>query len=105
FDSYLQEKNITHFFSYPRTPKSNVFVERFNRTVQEEFVDRNVEYIENTETFNSKPIDYLIYFNSIRPHRSLDNLTPMGYLVFKGILSKMSVTHTISCFKFIEEVK
>ena len=94
FDSYLKENNISHFFSYPRTPKSNAFVERFNRTIQEEFVDRNIDCIEDAETFNSKLVDYLIYFNSIRPHRSLDNLTPMGFLVFKGILSKMSVTHT-----------
>jgi len=94
FDSYLKENNVFHFFSYPRTPKSNAYVERFNRTIQEEFVDRSIDLIENINTFNSKLIDYLIYFNSVRPHRSLDNLTPMWYLVFKGILSKMSVTHT-----------
>jgi transposase InsO family protein len=94
FDSHLKQNNITHFFSYPRTPKSNAFVERFNRTIQEEFVDRNISMIENPQTFNSKLIDYLVFFNSVRPHRSLDNLTPMGYLVFKGILSNMSVTHT-----------
>ena len=97
FDSYLKQNNITHFFSYPRTPKSNAFVERFNRSIQEEFVDRNITMIEDTQAFNSKLIDYLVFFNSIRPHGSLGNLTPMGYLVFKGILSNMSVTYTASC--------
>ena len=94
FDGYLKQNNITHYFSYPRTPKSNAFVERFNRSIQEEFVDRNITTIEDTQAFNSKLIDYLVFFNSIRPHSSLGNLTPMGYLVFKGILSNMYVTHT-----------
>lgn len=96
FDSYLKQNNTTHFFSHPRTPKSNAYVERFNRTIQEEFVERYITAIEDTQAFNSKLINYLVFFNSIRPHRSLDNLTPMGYLVFKGILSNMCVTHTKS---------
>jgi len=94
FEKYLEDKGITQYFSYPRTPKSNAFVERFNRTIQEEFVEPNIDLIYDTEQFNRKLMDYLVFFNAVRPHRSLDNLTPMGYLVFKGILSSMSVTHT-----------
>lgn len=37
FDNYLSKNNIKHYFSYPRTPKSNAYIERFNRTIQEEF--------------------------------------------------------------------
>lgn len=94
FDNYLNKTGITHFFSYPRTPKSNGYVERFNRTIQEEFVDDNIEYIEFTKVFNQKLADYLIYFNTVRPHLSLDKMTPMAYLVFKGVLSNMSVANT-----------
>jgi len=37
---------------------------------------------------------YLIYFNTVRPHLDLNKLTPMAYLVFKGVLSNMFVTKT-----------
>lgn len=94
FEDYLVKKNINHFFSYPRTPKSNAFVERFNRSIQEEFVDYNVEYLFETQIFNQKLMDYLLYYNQIRPHKSLDNQTPLGYLVSKGIISQMCVTST-----------
>lgn len=45
FEKYLKDKNITQYFSYPRTPKSNAYVERFNRTIQEEFVESNMKLI------------------------------------------------------------
>lgn len=96
FEEYLKNQSITQFFSYPRTPKSNAFVERFNRSIQEEFVKPNIDSILEVENFNSNLMQYLIFFNSVRPHRSLENLTPMGYLIFKGILSNMCVTHTKS---------
>jgi len=96
FGQHLRDKGITQYFSYPRTPKSNAYIERFNRTIQEEFVSPNMDLIHNTEDFNRKLMEYLVFFNAVRPHRSLDNLTPLGYLVFKGVLSKMSVTHTFS---------
>lgn len=94
FDDHLLKSKITHFFSYPRTPKSNAFIERFNRTIQEEFVDNNLEYFMDAEVLNQKLMDYLIYYNQVRPHKSLNNQTPMGYLVSKDILSHMSVTST-----------
>jgi transposase InsO family protein len=34
FDSYLTKKGIPHYFSYPRCPKINGCVERFNRTLK-----------------------------------------------------------------------
>lgn len=94
FDDYLRKKGIVHYFSYPRTPKSNAFIERFNRTIQEEFVEENTEYLEDTLTFNEKLIDYLLYYNQIRPHKSLDLKSPLQYLVYEQVLSRMSVTHT-----------
>lgn len=96
FDDYLRQKGIFHYFSYPRTPKSNAFIERFNRTIQEEFVEENTEYIEDTPTFNEKLIDYLLYYNQVRPHKSLELKSPLQYLVCEQVLSRMSVTHTNS---------
>ena len=100
FDKYLSTNNISHYFIYPNTPKHNAFIERFNRTVQEEFLEYNLEYLFDLPKLNQKLIDYLLFYNGVRPHRSLDNQTPLAYLVSRSILSQMSVTHTLSCFKF-----
>ncbi|HDQ88698.1 MAG TPA: transposase [candidate division WWE3 bacterium] len=94
FDSYLTRQNITHYFTYPNSPKSNGFVERFNRTLQEEFVDYNLEYIYNLNDFNAQLCEYLLFYNSIRPHYGINNLTPLGYLVSKCILSNMCASYT-----------
>lgn len=94
FDDYLRKRGITHYFSYPRTPQSNAFIERFNRTLQEEFVEDNLEFLAETETFNRKLIEYLLYYNQIRPHKALGLKAPLAYLVLKDVLSRMSVTHT-----------
>jgi len=94
FDNYLTKQSITHYFSYPRTPKSNAYIERFNRTIQEEFVDNNLEYFTDTDVFNQKLMEYLLYYNQVRPHKSLQNQTPLGYLVSRELVSVMSVTST-----------
>lgn len=96
FDQYLERRGITHYFSYPRTPQANAYVERFNRTLQEEFVDNHLESLEDTEATNDKLIDYLIFFNTVRPHQALDLLTPMGFLVAKHLVSKMCVASTLT---------
>ncbi|MFN4152608.1 MAG: hypothetical protein ACK4IX_16825 [Candidatus Sericytochromatia bacterium] len=62
FDNYLKEKHIKHLFIYPRCPKINAYIERGNRTLQEEFVDDN-EYLVldgGVYEFNEKLIEYLI---------------------------------------------
>jgi len=47
-------------------------VERFNRSLQEEFVWENEDLlVENIDEFNRKLMDYLIFYNTKRPHRSL----------------------------------
>ena len=39
FDEYLKREGIVHCYTYPRCPKMNALSERFNCTVQEEFVE------------------------------------------------------------------
>jgi len=38
FDQYLREKGITHYWNYPKYPKGNAFVERFNGLIQSQYV-------------------------------------------------------------------
>lgn len=96
FDNYLQTKHIPHLFIYPRCPKINSFVERANRTLQEEFVDGNIDLIhDGLSVFNSRLIDYLLWYNTKRVHKALGNVTPINYLL--QVLpqeSQMYVTYT-----------
>ncbi len=86
FDELLKEKNITHFWNYPHSPKMNAFIERFNRTIQEEFSNYNLWLLrDNLQEFNLKLMQYLDFYNSQRPHLGLKKdtgqfISPMQYL-------------------------
>jgi len=81
FDEQLKKEQIPHYFSYPRCPKINTYIERYNRTIQEEFIDNNEDIIHDKPLFNEKLADYLIFYNTERPHKSLGLKSPLGYLV------------------------
>lgn len=81
FDQYLEQQKIPHQFSYPRSPKVNGVVERFNRTIQEEFLSRcNDLYTQDWVAFNQSLHRYLAWYNERRPHHSLKMQTPLQYL-------------------------
>ena len=82
FRDYLEKQNIVHYHIYPRSPNMNAFIERFNRTVSEEFIKHHrVTLATNLTLFNQKLIDYMIYYNTVRPHYSLSLLSPLEYIV------------------------
>ena len=93
FDAYLQKHGILHAFTYPRCPKINGVVERFNRTIQEEFIDFNLEYLHKTQTFSRKLANYLLFYNLTRVHKALGDIPPIVYLQKEGGMSNNSVTH------------
>ncbi|MBU1256069.1 integrase core domain-containing protein, partial [Patescibacteria group bacterium] len=39
FDKYCKENSLTHKWTYPHSPKINGVIERFNRSIQEEWLD------------------------------------------------------------------
>jgi len=97
FDRQLVKDKIPHIFSYPRCPRINAFIERYNRTIQEEFIDPNLHLIHDKIAFNKGLADYIIFYNTKRVHKSLGNQSPMDYLIKKGLMSKKSVTYTDRC--------
>ena len=100
FRQYLEKRNIIQFYNYPRTPKSNGKIERYNGVIQFEFIDRNLDLLreccrrDNLDEFNSKLIEYLVFYNTLRPHHSLDLQTPIDYLMKANPKSKMWWTRT-----------
>jgi len=101
FEDACKALKITHYFSRPRTPKDCAEIERFNRTLEEEFLQMG-NYIDDLEIFNPLLTEWLVEYNFNRPHRSLDMLTPMEFLEMKqqqkktGKVLPMYSTHTFS---------
>ncbi len=77
FRSYAEQNEITQFFNYPRTPKSNAHVERFNRTIQEQHVEWHKDELTEPREFNVGLMKYLIWYNTEKPHQGINNRTPM----------------------------
>jgi transposase InsO family protein len=74
--------NLTHYHTYPHSPKMNAHVERFNRTLQEEFIIYQRALLrDDVTTFNEKLIDYLIWYNTKRPHHSLGLRSPFQCMI------------------------
>jgi transposase InsO family protein len=94
FDAALTQDRVPHVFSYPRCPKINSFIERYNRTIQEEFLDNHLELLTDPKLFAEALAEYLIFYNSERPHQSLNMQSPLQYLVEKNLMSQMSLTST-----------
>lgn len=80
FEKGCQELSLPQWYSRVRTPKDNAVLERFNRTIQEEFVEMTDIGLEDTQQFNTRLTDWLIEYNSVRPHQALDYKTPLEYI-------------------------
>lgn len=94
FREYLEKKGITHFWNYPKHPQLNAKIERFNRTLQEEFLDWHWNLFYDLEKLNQKLIDWLIFYNTKRPHHTLNNISPLKYIINTFGFSTMLWTYT-----------
>ena len=81
-DALLKKNKITHYHTYPKTPKMNAHCESFNGTIQEEFVDYHVNLLfDDTTKFNEKLTEYLNFYNTKRVHCAFNNkLAPLEVL-------------------------
>lgn len=82
FTAELERLHLTHYHTYPKTPKMNAHVERFNRTIQEEFIDYHAWLLKDPDDFNRKLMDYLIFYNTERVHHAFQNkLSPLQFML------------------------
>jgi transposase InsO family protein len=74
FSQHFSERiKILHRHSRVRKPNDNAYLERFNRTLQEECLD---ELRTSVKIFNQKIPTYLNYYNEERLHMGINFLTP-----------------------------
>jgi transposase InsO family protein len=82
FAKALKELNIKELHSFPRSPKTQGYVERFNWTLQDEFIDYEIDTaLISLKHFDTKLRDWNHYYNHIRPHQSLKYQTPHQFLL------------------------
>jgi transposase InsO family protein len=70
---------ITQYYSRIKTPKDNAMNERFNRTLQEEFLQLG-NMSADTTMFNRKLTEWLVEYNFRRPHQTLGYMSPINFI-------------------------
>src|SRR3990167_9466122 len=79
FEKKCQELGLPHYFIYPRSPKQNSYVEISHGADEREFYQQgNVHLF--LETMRAKLKEWETTWNTVRPHASLNYLTPQEYL-------------------------
>ena len=99
FMQYLGERKITHYWNYKGQPYKNGHIEKYNRTIQEEFIDQHEILLEDVNIFNQKLVDWLIWYNTERYHWGLNLTSPVDYLLKNNLMSNMCWTNTEYCQK------
>lgn len=95
FNEVLNELYVTHFHTYPRTPKMNAHCERFNKTIQEEYIDYHLYELIDTKKFNHNLMDWLIWYNTRRVHYAFRNkFSPVQYMLY---LEEQSSNNSQKC--------
>lgn len=78
FSQHFSERlGIYHRHSRVRKPNDNGHVERFNRTLKEECLNRAYPSVQN---YNKAICEYLPYYNEQRPHMGINYLTPLEFI-------------------------
>lgn len=95
FEEACGHLNIPQWYSRSHTPADNGVLERFNRTIQEEFVEMSEVDPLFVEDFNRALTDWLVHYNYQRPHQALAYQTPLEYLdVYYQKVLPMYSSHT-----------
>ena len=90
YEKACKELSVEHYYSRLRTPQDNTFDERFNRTLEEEFIQLG-NFTPSPDVFNKNLAEWLIEYNFHRPHESLGYHTPMqNYLKVNKVLPMYS---------------
>lgn len=104
FHLYLEKSNVIHFNTYPRSPKMNSEIERFNRTLSDAFIKQHKYLLAyDLDLFNEKLIDWLLWYNTRRPHWTLGLVSPLRYICNQLSAEKSQKCWTsTACLPFLE---
>ena len=77
FERLLTEMEMKHIYTKPYTPKTNGKIERFWKTLKEEFLEDSL--FEDKEDLKNEILGFIAYYNEHRAHSSLNGLTPLEF--------------------------
>jgi transposase InsO family protein len=75
FDRICRENGIEHLLTQPRSPTTTGKIERFHRSLRAEFLSEHRAFT-NLKTAQQALDEWVDYYNTQRPHQSLDMATP-----------------------------
>lgn len=78
FHRGLEKLSLPQYHSRVHTPKDNAVAERFNRTIQDEFINLG-NMSADTTLFNRRLLEWLIEYNFRRPHQTLGYVPPANF--------------------------
>lgn len=87
----MKKDGIPHYFHTLNAQRSTPTL---RETIQEEFIDNNLDIIYDKPLFHQRPADFMIFYNTQRPHKALGLKSPMDYLIENKGMSQMSLTYT-----------
>jgi len=90
FERLLLEMRIKHRYTRPYRPQTNGKVERFWKTLKEDFLDDAL--YEDIDDLREELLGFLVYYNKHRPHTALENLTPREF-----IENEKNVSNYVAC--------
>ena len=77
FDAACTKLDLSRFHTHPRSPQENAHVERFNRTLNEEFLRYHRSLLrDDVARFNDALMEWLLWYNAERPHHALNLRSP-----------------------------
>lgn len=74
FERLLFMMDIKHCYTPPYKPQQNGKIERFWRTLYEDLLEE-AEF-SSIDELKDELQQYMLYYNELRPHQALDNITP-----------------------------
>jgi hypothetical protein len=82
FDAVLADAGIRVLKNPPAAPKANAICERMIGTPHRELLDRTL--VLNEHHLRQVPHEYLAHYNTARPHRTLEQVSPLQAEISTG---------------------
>ncbi|MFI3241583.1 MAG: integrase core domain-containing protein [Alphaproteobacteria bacterium] len=81
FERVLHEMGIEHRYTRPYKPQTNGKIERFWKTLKEDFLDGAL--FNNQEDFHEELLGFLAYYNEYRSHSAIGGKVPAEMAGYK----------------------
>ncbi|MDR3185985.1 MAG: transposase [Christensenellaceae bacterium] len=94
---------MKHYWNYLKRPKSNAYIERFNRTIKEQFIYKNQDCISDCDIANKKIKEWLLWYNTKRYHKTLNYQTPLLYSLALISENKSNICDILQCITFLKQ--